>query len=360
MTAYWLLFALPALLALAQPAPTPTYGRHWPAAWWAVFFVLVAVIGLRHEVGGDWEAYLGHLETARSETFWEAAAGKDPAYSLLNWLVSRFDGRVHAVNSVCALIFAVGLVHFCRIQPRAWLALVVAIPYLVIVVAMGYTRQGTAIGLVMLALVALTRGQTLRFVVWIALASTFHKSAVILVPLALLAGSERRLLTVVWVLLAAVALFFLMLQESIDNLAVNYIGREYESQGAGVRVAMNALPAVIFLTFRRRFNLLPRLQTFWTWMAAGAIFFILLLAVSPSSTAVDRVALYWIPLQIFVLARLPEAIGRPAAKENNGWAGVIILYSALVLFVWLVFGAFSYTWLPYRFYPVELLLSTLH
>jgi hypothetical protein len=59
-------------------------------------------------------------------------------------------------------------VSFCRTQPRPWLALTLAFPYLVVVVAMGYTRQGVAIGLEMLALLALERDRLLPFLGWIA------------------------------------------------------------------------------------------------------------------------------------------------------------------------------------------------
>ena len=85
-------------------------------------------------------------------------------------------------------------------------------------------------------------------------------------------------------------------------------------------------------------------------MAWGALLFVMLLKLSPSSTAVDRVALYWIPLQLFVLSRLPDALGLPNAA-NSFWVFVVVVYSAAVLLVWLVFGTFSYAWLPYQFYP---------
>ena len=89
-------------------------------------------------------------------------------------------------------IFAIGLVFFCRNLPRPWLALAVAVPYLVIVVAMGYTRQGVALGLAMLGLVALGKKGTGWFVFWVMLAATFHKTAVLLLPLAALAAAHNR------------------------------------------------------------------------------------------------------------------------------------------------------------------------
>ena len=110
MTPYWLLFALPALLALTQPGPSQRYSRQWPAEWIAAFLVLAAVIGLRHEVGADWEAYLHHLDLAQDMPLSEALSGKDPAYGLLNWMAVWLGGSVHWVNTACACVFAWGLV----------------------------------------------------------------------------------------------------------------------------------------------------------------------------------------------------------------------------------------------------------
>ncbi|MDO8774498.1 MAG: EpsG family protein [Burkholderiaceae bacterium] len=315
-----------------------------------MFAVLVLMIGMRHEVGGDWGNYAEQIRLASYGTLQQAATQGDPAYSLLNWLASRLGGGLYLVNTVCAVFFSWGLMVFCRAQPRPWLALVVGVPYLVTVVAMGYTRQGTAIGFAMLGLAALSDRKLLRFVVFVALAAAFHKSAVILMPLAVLAGTRQKLWTVFWVGFSSVLFYVLLLQDSVDALTENYIGAQYDSSGAAIRVAMNAVPAALFLWFRRRFVMAPADRTFWTWMSLGALAFIGLLVISPSSTAVDRVALYWIPLQLFVLSRLPDVLGKRNGK-NAVWVWAVVAYSAAVLFVWLVFATHSFAWLPYKFYP---------
>lgn len=258
---------------------------------------------------------------------------------------------VYFVNTVCAIFFSWGLIVFCRAQPRPWLAMVVAVPYLVTVVAMGYSRQGVAIGFAMLSLVALSDRKTLRFVVFMVVAATFHKTAVMLMPLAILAGTKRKMWTLFWVGLASVLFYGLMLQESVDTLKSGYLEQTYQSQGAGIRIAMNAVPAALFLLFRNRFALPQAERMFWTWMSLGALAFVAILQISPSSTAVDRVALYWIPLQLFVLSRLPNAIGRPNGLNSSLVMGVVF-YSAAVLFVWLFFAQTAFAWLPYQFYPV--------
>lgn len=350
MLPYWFLFLIPALLAASRSQRPASKGRRWPTPWVLMFVVLVLAIGFRHEVGGDWFTYLEHIATASGQTFLEAITTGDLAYSALNWVAAQLDAGPYFVNTVCAVVFAWGLVVFCRAQPRPWLALVVAMPYLVTVVAMGYTRQGVAIGLAMLALVALSDQRIFRFVIFVVLAATFHKSAVILMPLAVLAASRKRVWTAVWVGVTSLLFYVLLLQDSVDALRVNYIDAEYESSGAAIRVAMNAIPAALFLVFRKRFVMPTADRSFWIWMSFGALLFVALLSVSPSSTAVDRVALYWIPLQLFVLARLPNAVGTPEGR-NDLWVCLVVAYSAAVLFVWLVFAKTAFAWVPYQFYP---------
>ncbi len=321
-----------------------------PLLWRVMFVVLVLAIGLRHEVGGDWFNYLRHLDTASSLTFFEALATGDPAYSVLNWLAAPLGLGVYFVNTMCAIVFSWGLVAFCRTQPRPWLAMVVALPYLVTVVAMGYTRQGAAIGFAMLGLVALSNQKILRFIVFVGLAATFHKSAVILMPLAVLAGSKRRGLTLLWVAVSSGLFYVLLLQDSVATLTYGYIEAEYASSGAAIRIAMNTIPALLFLIFRRRFAMSASDRSFWTWMSIVALVFVAMLIASPSSTAVDRMALYWIPLQLFVLCRLPNAMGAPTGR-NDLWVCLIVAYSASVLFVWLSFADNAHSWVPYQFYP---------
>ncbi len=360
MFVYWLIFLFLSLAALAQPRSLyesdGLSGKRWSILWLLCWISLILVIGLRHEVGGDWIAYLSQPDSERGESFSEILFKQDIAYAFLNWLGANSWGGIYLVNTVCAAIFTWGLLVFCRMQPRPWLALLVAVPFLILVVGMGYTRQGAAIGLIMLGLVDLHRGRTWFFILWVAIAALFHKSALILMPVAIFSQSEYKLSTFVGVLAIAGLLFILLLQDYVENLYLGYIVDEYNSIGATVRVFMNALPAILFLLFKKKFYLSPRQFKFWTWVAVSALGCIALLMVVPSSTAVDRVAIYFIPLQLFVLSRVPDVF-RKSGKGRYFLVYCVVGYSAAVQFVWLFFGEHASLWLPYRFYPWELLWS---
>lgn len=351
MLPYWLLFTLVVYFAITDTRLKShrVHRANWPVQWQMVFFVIVLMVGLRHEVGMDWGTYIIHVESTMGISLFQALTQTDPAYGFLNW-IGGYWGGIYLVNTICAVLFAWGLVVFCRAQPLPWIALIVALPFLVIVVAMGYTRQGVAIGIAMLALVKLEKGRVLPFIFWIGIAALFHKSAVILAPLALLARTNRKLGMVVWTIGVTIGFFVLLLQESVAGLKAEYLGGEYQSSGAGIRVVMTVLPALLFLVFRNRFPAEKEQKRFWTFAAVSALILVPLLYWSPSSTAVDRVALYLIPLQLFVWARVPIVFANSIVGKK-ALIGLIIAYSGVVLMVWLLFAVNAVAWLPYKLYP---------
>ena len=356
MTFYWFLFLAPALWALGFAKPRYRLSRSaWQDPLWFVLLIgLTLAIGLRHEVGGDWGNYLPYIEGARWLTLEEAIFKSDPGYALLNWIGAHWGGGIYLVNTACGLLFSLGLVAFCQQLPRPWLALAVAMPYLVLVVAMGYSRQGVSLGIAMWGLALLQQGRIWKFIIAIAIAGLFHKSAVALILIALASRTRNKFLTAIAIIGIGVGLYVLLLADAVEALRVGYLDAEYQSAGAGVRIAMNVLPGLLFLWFRSRFVLAPEQRTLWTYMAWASIGFVGLLFASPSSTAVDRVALYLIPLQLFVWSYFPDAIGRIGKK--NLWAVLMVLiFYATVLFVWLFFADHRYGWIPYKFYPLEIL-----
>ncbi len=348
MTPYWLLFILCALIALNSGRQDE---NHRTSLVGLVLFgiLLTLMIGLRFEVGGDWGAYQGHFIRISYLSLGDVLAQNDPGYYALNWLSNAVGGDIRGVNLLCGLVFTCGLIAFCRTLPQPWVALVVAIPYLVIVVAMGYSRQGVAIGFAMLGLAAIQRGSFSWMLIWSVIAVPFHKTALILVPIIGLARTRHRALTFLFVILVLAILYQTFLESSVDSLVYGYLTKEYDSQGALIRVVMNAIPAALFLIFRKRFALDPQQDKVWRNIAFAALGCLPMLALSSSSTVIDRLALYFIPLQLFVFAGLASALGRDSRSRNLIVLG-IIAYSAAIQFVWLTYASHANTWLPYRLY----------
>lgn len=345
MWPYWLMFLVPAWATLQPGRLKPQQAR---VMWWLVGLLFALMMGLRHEVGGDWFNYLPHFQETAARSFLEVMERGDPGYYGLNWLVAHAGGSIYLVNLICALILMWGTVVFCRAQPNPWLALLAAVPYMLVVVGMGYTRQAVALGFALLGLAALGHGRTRSFVIWIAIGATFHKSAVLLLPIAALAASRNRFLTAALVGVTTALLYYLLLADASEALWKNYVEAQYQSDGGLIRVLMNVVPALLLLLFRKRLAPDRQERKLWVWIALFALACLPL--VSLASTAVDRVALYLIPIQLFVFARVPR-LARSVQVRTPLVLGVVGYYAA-VLFVWLNYATHSRYWLPYQFMPL--------
>jgi hypothetical protein len=227
--------------------------------------------------------------------------------------------------------------------------MLVAIPYLVIVVAMGYTRQGVAIGILMAGLASLLRGASIpKFALYVCVAALFHKTAIVALLLVLVSARRNLFLNVLFVFVALAVLYDALVAESVDELVRNYIEQRYESQGALIRVSMSVVPAVIFLAARRHFGFRPNEDILWRNFAYAALLLVVLLGVLPSSTVVDRLALYVLPLQLAIIARLPDYL------LKSGYARILVVaYACAIQFVWLNYAANAEAWLPFQFYPMN-------
>ena len=219
---------------------------------------------------------------------------------------------------------------------------------------MGYTRQGAAIGLAMLAITKMEKFNVGNYLFLIILAALFHKSVVILLPFAFFGATRIRMLSILCVIILSVIVFFTLMIDQYNYISQNYVDIERESSGAVVRVIMNAIPAALFIFLKNIFYLNKKMNSFWYWMSWSSLLLVPLAVLYPSSTVIDRVALYWIPLQMFIYSRLPDIFGIPG-RRNPLWVILISIYSAAVMLIWLFFGTFSADWLPYRFYLWEVL-----
>ena len=347
MTPYWLLCAIFAVGAVLAPSKRTDVGQSSGLLLGFFCLVMVLMIGLRYQVGADWDVYQWIFLEAGRAPFERMLRFGDPGYQFLNWAVSQLDGDIWHVNIVCALIFCGGLLRLARQQPEPWLAIVVAIPYLVVVVAMGYTRQAVAIGILMIGLAGLQRGaSTLQFAAYVAVAALFHKTAVFVLPLVIFAGGRTFLLNLIAGIALCILFYNLFLEKSVNLLVRNYLDSGYSSQGAAIRVGLSLIPAVLYLVRASQFGLARRERTVWRHFSIVALIAPLALVLSPSSTAVDRLALYLLPLQVVVLSRVPRAY-----RLSSMGTFLVIVYSAIILFGWLTFATHARYWVPYRLYP---------
>ena len=355
MIPYFLLFlfaSLPAVVESSRKVKPSASSFFWPS------LLLFFFIGFRYQTGGDWWNYSKSIFMAHEVPFWEyfSTRNYEPLYACLNWFGANEFGGLVFVNSVCALIFSFSLLRFCRSQPNPWLALTLAIPYLVIVVAMGYTRQSVAIAFEMLALVALQNGRLIRFSLLILIGSLFHVAVLALFALlpfssqslfVSLPSQNARLLKIVFFAFASYG-FYSANSSDLSSFVAGYQSdySDYSPQGAILRIGATAFFAMIFLLRKKSFLLSVELEKIWTALNLFMLLAIVALILGILPTLVDRLALYLLPIQLFVGSRLPET--RIFGISGKHWRIFLISFSLLFLCTWLNFAYNRAAWLPYN------------
>lgn len=371
MLPYWLLFLIFAAGAvrygIAAPAAEsrPVRLRESQSSYWwehhgrsaRLLPFLAAVpalmIGLRYDVGTDWGAYVHIFNEISQYGLAFALTRIDPGYGILNWAAAKVGASFWTVNLACGLLIMFGVTRFARAQPNPWLVIAVAIPYFVIGVGMGYSRQAVAIALGMGGLAALSQGSSFtRFLLWIVAAALFHRTAVILIPIVGITYARNTVhLAVIGLVGAAVGYYMLSLGQGLEQLHRAYVSQVYVAGGAGIRLGMNLIPALVYLAWSRRFTADETERKIWRSFAILAVFSFIGYFFLESNVALDRMSLYIIPLQLFVFSRLPNALSN-STRPSNLLLVLVIFYSSAVQTVWLFFSNNAEYWLPYRLYPI--------
>ncbi|MCI3279816.1 EpsG family protein [Synechococcus sp. PCC 6717] len=329
--------------------------------WYKVFLfcVYVLFIGLRFEVGADWTGYLYIFESVKfTPWFGYEAIFSDLGYYWINKIAIALNQDIYFVNFCVAIIFVSCLFNFCNQLKNPYLGLSVAFPYLTTVVAMGYTRQAAAIGFELLAIFALTQNKRLRFFVYFFLALLFHKTVIFLLLVPLLITmiksiKEKKVINTAYLVIFAFVLLIstTIIIQSNPRFTSSYIEGQMSSSGALIRLTMNLLPAIIFLLEYYRgknfFKHSPKVYLALSWL----VIFSFLLLLTGSTTAADRLALYLIPIQLYVFGNLPYLFFPKQRQLFFRWLFLVIGYSFVVLWVWLQFADHAFAWLPYRMYP---------
>lgn len=353
MLIYWLIFCVPAFLTIYDQSRNQH--EKFNILWLFFLLSLISIIGFRYQVGGDWLNYMEHLHILKNLDFQYLSLQKEIGYYLLTWYGANVGGGIYIFNLFAAIVFSWGLIRFCLLLPRPWLAVTVSVPYLVIVISMGYTRQSVSLGAMMLGLVALEKNKNKTYILWVIIGYLFHKTSLLLIPLAFLIRKQSFKGENLLLFIMLLPLSYEIYNMGISHYAKDYLEAKYNSSGALIRLILNFVPSLLYLFLKKRFDFfsINQHKICYIFSISSCILFLLYFVV-PSSTALDRFALYFQPLQLMVWSSIPDVFGIKGRK-NLGWVFFVILIYAIIEFVWLFFGHYSGSWIPYRFYWWEVL-----
>ena len=177
MLIYWVMYLIPATFAFIFPQKQKPV--LFLIAYMGIIFSLT--VGFRHNIGSDWSQYLRHYEEIKEISFLGIFDKPgDYGHLIFNWIFAKLDLGIHWLNFTYIIIFFIGLIKFCNKEKNPWIAICVATPYLILVVAMSLTKQSVALGFIFLGINYLRDKKFIYFILSIICGAFFHNSAIII------------------------------------------------------------------------------------------------------------------------------------------------------------------------------------
>jgi hypothetical protein len=317
--------------------------------YYFVWFVLFLFSAFRYEVGCDWISYKYIIEDISYLDTWEVINRRDPLFWALLDSVNKFNLPYAFINIFSSAIFFVGVHILARRQPNPIGFLVVLFPILIMNMPMSGIRQGAAIGIMCIAIVAIIDKRPIHFLLWVFLATGFHVSAfafIALMPFASGKYDQKRILAAA--LLVLLALFFLYFTGSAKVAQNAYIGTRRESYGAIYRIGMLTLTGLYFLLFVKKKWQRTFPQDF-NIVNVGVIGMMVMMFIVPISTIIsDRYGYYFIICQAMIFARLPYL--RFENKSNQALYCILPYLGLFIVFTVWVYSSWHFApcYLPYK------------
>ena len=348
MLIYWILLAIPIMGTLVFSDEQRSKSGASLFLMFAFWVFYNGMSALRFNTGGDWYTYNIMVETVRYESLEFALQYGDQAFTFMMWLLTKLGLGIYGINALCSMLLSAGVIAVARRTPNPWLGLAASVPYLLIVVGLGYIRQGAAIGLILLCINAFVDRRWFIGSLLIILAMFFHVAAIVAAPIIGLALGRREPIAFAIIIIASIAVFvYVLTGDRLDTFQAGYIERAYSSGGAGIRLIQNLVPSLFFLFRAGKLGLEPRERAIWTSFALASLICWAAYFVSPSSTAVDRVGLFFSPIQVFAFGYFMRLFDGDF-RSRLLLTAIADFYCVVVLYVWLNYATHSQFWVPYR------------
>ncbi len=296
---------------------------------------LLWFMGTRNRVGCDFFGYLSRFNTI---SYWDDSGGAIPTEEI------GFEILINSVSSagleyMWLNVFASAVIIFCFLifaanHRYSLLVLALQFPIMIIQLGMSGLRQAIAAGFVMLATVQFSKGSRLWTGIHILLAAQFHMSAIIFLPIALMAGRKVSTVRLTAALVIGVPMVGFILADRLATYTDRYVDQIYGETSAGgalIRYVLIFIPSLLFFLYHRKMKLAyPRdYELFKLFALIGITMGTLIFF---SSVALHRIIFYVLPVSTVMLIYLSTVIFPKSQLTLAKFAPALL------------FGAYSTSW----------------
>lgn len=311
-------------------------------------FLLTFVVAIRHDVGTDWNTY-NELFTSYKRVQGGAldTLGMEPGYYFVNQIVVWIGGGSGLVFGILAFL--------------AWYFIFKSVPYHLLpilvfflfvdeyfFISLNLVRQFTALGIFVFAVKFIVRRRILEYFLALLIASTFHLSILVLIPLYFL-PYDRLYNRNVWLGLYLISLSLANVQSLIELFVMGFvrIADLIPVLGIYTRYILNAkfenfrleiglgylfrVLISIAILYASKFvvKMEPKTKVYYTLFFIGLLVYNLFYM----APLIVRINHYFIIFRSFVLTFTVWYLWKSNSRKWWFWlSGLIIMYLALFLF----------------------------
>ncbi len=322
----YMLLALLAMLHIERPRANYIFI--------VLYILFVLFVGTRYETGCDFFGYFSRFQMIGTR-FESLAQITEPGYYLLSYLVKSSGLDFVWVNVFGALIFFFFYIKFAKNHHNPLLLVTLMFPLLVIQLSMSGVRQAIAVAFLMGAFDAFFKGKRVSVVLYVLAASTFHQSAIILLPIALMIGRTFSMFRTIVAIVLMMPVATYLLSDRLDVYQDRYLLELYgemSSGGAVYRLGLLLITSILFEVYRKRMAVyFP--SEYNLMRLFSLVSFALIPVMFVNTVALHRLVYYVVPIQLFTLAALPVVIFANRRAARLAEFGPVLLYGAYIV-VW--------------------------
>jgi hypothetical protein len=220
-----------------------------------------------------------------------------------------------------------------------------AMPILITVMSMGYVAQSVALAFLMLAYVQFIKEGVIFFIICILIGAMFHPSVIVFLPMILLSFFNTKKLSI-FILAGILGIIFYVFFDTILNKMIeNYIDDKLESKGYLYRSLFNFISIFVFFIFINKKKLEKNYKILFYFFSISSSLLLLLYFAGLTSTGVDRMALYLIPIQILIINKF---LNNYSVNSRKIVSFIFFIIYFTYMLVWFNFSNFSSYWMPYK------------
>ena len=360
MLIYYSIIIFPFFLEyLAYNKTISNYGRLISYLWFSYLVYVIIVFGLSLRIGGDWNNYstlfyLVHDVIYEIDQTWKYTPRVKyavdyfdaPVFYLFNYITGAIYTNFIFFKLCNAIFFVYSINKFCSLFKKAkYLIFGFFMPYLGIVVSLGYLRQSLAISFLAISLYYFLRNKEIKSFLFMILSFLSH---LVVAPYLLISTKSKKIKKFIFFSIVFIVLIILFIAfDKVVNYFYYYIGDgiHFTSKGAVARIMLNIPFFIIFYIYKFE-NKLSQNENFFFIVSFIILIICLILIFTGRFTIADRIGIQLILFQGYVIGKLYEHFNEVLIKKF--YLFLVLSYSCIVFYGWKMLSDYSNDWFPYK------------